>query len=226
MRAATIASVMSFAVVASSQAALIASNLPTTNGSGFSYGLTSDAISSAGSYYYHQATAVTVTTASAYALTQLTFWGSSEAFNAPGLSNFSGFQMTIYNSAFTQVVAQKTWTMAQLQSITTGNTNASGGIEYQFAGTMSGISLAAGTYRVSVGALLVDGQGDAFVWSAGTGTAGGYNTGNTGTFGTNWTANTTAQGAGSYLLFGNVVPAPGAFALLAMAGVTSRRRRA
>ena len=227
MRAVTIASVMSFAVAASSQAALVASNLPATNSSGFAYGLTSDAISSKGTYYYGQAAAVSITVGQAWSLGQLTFWGSSEAFNSPGLANFAGFQATIYNANFTQVVAQRTWTMAQVATIATGNANSAGGDEYQFAGSLSGITLAAaGSYRISIGAVLADPEGDAFVWTAGQTAGGGYTTGNAGTWGSTWTANSPIQGTGSFMLFGNAVPAPGGFALLALAAMGSRRRRA
>ena len=227
MRVVTIATVTSFAIAASTQAALVASNLPATNSSGFAYGLTSDAISSNGSYYYHQAAAISVTVGQAWSLGQLTFWGSSEAFNSTGLGNFTGFQATVYNSTFTQVVGQRTWTMAQLATIATGNTNTAGGIEYQFAGSLSGITLgSAGTYRISIGAVLADPQGDAFVWTAGQTAGGGYTTGNSGTWGSTWTANSPIQGTGSFMLFGNAVPSPGGFALLALTAMVSRRRRA
>lgn len=226
MRAVTIASVVSFATAASTQAALIASNLPATNSSGFAYGLTSDAMSSNGTYYYGQAAAVSVTVGQAWSLTQLTFWGSSEAFNAPGLANFVGLQATIYNSAFTQVVAQRTWTMAQLATIATGNTNSAGGIEYQFAGSLAGITLgSSGTYRISIGAVLADPQGDAFVWTTGQSAGGGFTTNSNTGWGTSWATNPPIVGAGSFLLFGNAVPAPGAGALLGLAALRSRRRR-
>lgn len=227
MRAVTIATVTSFAVAASTQAALIASSLPATNSSGYAVGLTSDAISSNGSYYYGQAAAISVTVGQAWSLGQLTFWGSSEAFNSVGLENFAGFQATIYNSAFTQVIAQRTWTMAQMASIATGNTNTAGGIEYQFAGSLSGITLASpGSYRISVGALLADPEGDAFVWTTGQSAGGGYTTGTSGTWGSTWTPNLPLQGSGSFMLFGNAVPAPGGMALLSLAAIGSRRRRA
>jgi hypothetical protein len=227
MRAVTIASVLSLAVAASSQAALIASNLPATNSSGLAYGLTSDAISSNGTYFYKQAAAISIMVGQPWSLGQLTFWGSSEAFNSPDLSNFAGFQATIYNSTFTQVVAQRTWTMAQLATIATGNTNTAGGVEYQFAGSLGGITLASsGVYRISIGALLADPEGDAFVWTAGQTAGGGFTTGSTGTWGSTWTANSPIQGTGSFMLFGNVVPAPGALAFLAIGATRSRRRRA
>lgn len=227
MRAVTIASVMSLAVAASSQAALVASNLPATNSSGFAYGLTSDAISSNGSYYYRQAAAISITVGQAWSLGQLTFWGSSEAYNSTGLANFAGFQATIYNSTFTQVVAQRSWTMAEIATIATGNTNTAGGIEYQFAGSLGGITLASsGSYRISIGAVLADPQGDAFVWTAGQSAGGGFTTGSSGTWGSTWTANSPIQGTGSFMLFGNAVPAPGAVAFVALGAMRSRRRRA
>ena len=227
MRAVTIATVTSFAIAASTQAALIASNLPATNSSGFAYGITSDAISSNGTYYYGQAAAINVTTGQAWSLGQLTFWGSSEAFNSTGLANFTAFQATIYNSTFTQVVAQRTWTMAQLATIATGNTNTAGGIEYQFAGSLGGITLApSGNYRISIGAVLADPEGDAFVWTTGQSAGGGYTTNAITGWTTTWAANPPLVGAGSFMLFGNAVPAPGGFALLAVAAMGSRRRRA
>ncbi len=207
-------------VVSASQAALIDSNLPMTNASGQATGYAADAISSGGSYFYSQALAQTFTASQGYNLTQLTFWGSSENFVQPGLANFAGFQAVIYSADFSTVIATKTWTLAQLQVTATGALNPQGGIEYQFAGNLTG-GLAAGTYRLSVGAILVNGQDDAFIWSNGEANSGLYYSIGA-NFGTNWSANDT--GSGSFLLFGNV-PSPGALALLGLAGLTGRRRR-
>lgn len=221
MRFVASAAIAALTVAAASQAALIDSNLPMTNAQGQAEGAFSDAISSGGSYFYGQALAQTVNVSQGYNLSQLTFWGSSENFIQSGLANIVGFQMVIYSADFSSVVVSKTWALGDMQVTPTGALNSDGGIEYQFAGNLTG-GIAAGEYRMSVGAILADGEGDAFIWSQGEDASGLYYSVGAG-FGTDWTPAPEGY-SGSFLLFGNV-PGPGALALLGLAGLSAGRRR-
>jgi hypothetical protein len=213
------------ALATTANAAIVSANLPTVNGAGFATGYYSDAYSSNGSYYYGQTVATQITAANAFTLTQLTFWGFSENFFQAGLANVAGFQMQILSSDLSTVVVDRSWNLGDLAVQATGNLGNTGGIEYQFAGGLNDY-LAAGNYWLNIGVIAVDGNDDGWAWSSGMNApstlAGAFSDGDGGW--TSWSELDTEWSA-SHLLFGQIIPGPGPFALLALGGVITGRRR-
>lgn len=207
--------------------AILTSNLPAVNGAGAAEGIYSDAYSTNGNQFYGQSIATGFSVNNSWNLTQLTFWGFSENFFQAGLGNVAGFQMQILSADFSTVVVNQTWTLAQLAVQATGNIGNTGGIEYQFAGTIAG-AITAGSYWLNVGFIANDPNGDGWAWTTGMNAASAvgaaFSDGDGGW--TNWAVN-EQQASLSHILFGQIVPAPGALALLmagGLAGGTRRRR--
>lgn len=207
-------------------AAIVSANLPTVNKDNQATGVFSDAYSSNGSYFAGQSVAVQISSAQDFNLSQLTFWGFSENFIQPGLANVAGFQMQILSADLGTVVVNKSWTLGELAVQATGNVGSTGGYEYQFAGGLNDF-LAAGSYWLNIGFIAVDGDDDGWIWSTGmndpTFTAAVFDNGERG-WG-DWGVQ-DERWSGSHILFGQVIPGPGALALLAGAGLLTRRRRA
>ena len=131
-------------------------------------GLYSDSYAVGGNYLYGQALAAKVVLTQAVDLTSIRFWGSSEAYVYTGLNNMLGFTVMFFQETSTTPALQ--YTLMRGSAITEtymNRTNADGGKEYQFTAAASG-RLAAGTWYMHVGAILFDGQGDAWTWSMGT----------------------------------------------------------
>lgn len=213
-------------LASSANAAIVSANLPTVNKNNQATGVFSDAFSSNGSYYAGQSVAVQISSAQDFNLSQLTFWGFSENFIQPGLANVAGFQMQILSADLGTVVVNKSWTLGELAVQSTGNVGITGGYEYQFAGGLNDF-LAAGSYWLNIGFIAVDGDDDGWIWSTGmndpTYTAAVFDNGERG-WG-DWGVQ-DERWSGSHILFGQVIPGPGALALLAGAGLLTRRRRA
>jgi hypothetical protein len=213
-------------LASSANAAIVSANLPTVNGNNQATGVFSDAYSSNGQYFWGQSVAVQFTASQAYTLSQLTFWGFSENFLQAGLANVAGFQMQILSADLSTVVVNQSWTIGQLAVQATGNVGVTGGLEYQFAGGLNA-ALNAGNYWLNIGFIAVDGQDDGWIWSSGMNPPGfaaaAFDNGDRG-----WTpwGVTEERFSGSHILFGQIIPGPGALALLAGAGLMSRRRRA
>lgn len=215
------------ALASTANAAIVSANLPTVNESNQATGVYSDAYSSNGQYWYGQSIAVQFSASQAYYLSQLTFWGFSENFIQPGLANVAGFQMQILSADLGTVVVNQSWTLGQMAVQSTGNVGVTGGFEYQFAGGLAGDYLAAGNYWLNIGFLAVDGDDDGWAWSTGMNnpgpTAAAFSDGEEGW--SDWSEQ-PEDWSGSHILFGQVVPGPGALALLLGAGLLTRRRRA
>ena len=212
-------------VASAANAAIVSANLPTVNENNQAIGAFSDAYSSNGNYYYGESLASRFTTGQTWNLSQLTFWGFSENYQSSGLANVAGFQLQILSSDFSSVLVNKTWTLGELAVQATGNIGVTGGIEYQLAGGLNNV-LGPGTYWLNIGVVMNDPDGDAWVWTSGMNSSGlaGVASSN-GDGGWNpWQVQETSW-AGSHILFGQLVPAPGALALLATAGLAAGRRR-
>lgn len=156
---------VSLALAATPLAALadvLVDQASTTNPDGYY----SDAYSTAGSQTYAQTEADTFALTSASNLTSISFDGSSEYYQYADLTNFSSFQIRLLDAS-NDVLYDTTVATSALTPTATGATNVAGGAEYLF--TLSGLnlSLAAGSYVLSIGAVESDPNSDAFVWSVG-----------------------------------------------------------
>jgi len=107
------------------------------------------------------------------AASSVRWWGGSQNFQFADTNNMSSYTVVLYEAdgsgAPGSVIYSDTVTdeSARLGLSQTGATLFGGGIEYQYTLELeSAVSLSAGTeYWISVGATLVDGGADAWVWS-------------------------------------------------------------
>ena len=232
------------------QSTPIAQNLPVVpvadpNGSGFNVqdGTFSDALQSGGSYFYSQAIGQSFSVASGQSstITDISFWGSSEYFqsttpwNQTALSsNIISMQIAILrtDTGTSDFPIVHSWTIqtGQFSQVLTGNYT---------AGTLSPVillstvlagnyTLGAGNYMITIGGVLNNPDGDSFAWTDGLAdgslpaTQAYATVGDTPTEWGSWIPISDGT-SGAFVL--NGVPAPGAVALLAMAGLRGRRRR-
>ena len=155
--------------------------------------------------------------------------GGSENFAFADLTNFSDFVIEIYpdDGAGAPDVSSPLLSMSVATGMTnptaTGSTNDSGGTIFEQEVKFSPLSLDRGViYYVSVGADNVTSDGDAYVWNNALMTVND-------TFWFEQPVDSgsvfmeTGEGDMSFQI--QAVPAPGALALLGLAGLTSRRRR-
>ncbi|MDZ4830462.1 MAG: hypothetical protein SGJ09_09740 [Phycisphaerae bacterium] len=215
----SVAFASTIAIASSATADLIVENGPVNP-----QGAISDAFSSGGTYANAVSIAQTFSLEDSVQLTGLSFWGSSTNFSGGDLANFSAFNVVIWNADFSQQVLNWTISLASFSTTATGNENLFNSPEYRFDTAVLG-SLASGTYQMNVGAVLADGAGDAFVWSQGAEPTGVWVT-TAPTFGS-WLEAPPGIGeerGGAFRLDGTI-PAPGAIALLGLAGLAGRRRR-
>jgi hypothetical protein len=189
-------------------------------------GFYSDAFDSKGSYEYPQSGAQAFSLEDSYTTSSLHWWGSSNGFNGQGISNFQGFQIIVWNSDFSDQVFSTKINMSSITAVATGQENFFGQPEYEFYTPLS-FDIGAGNYFMNIGVLLNDVNGDQFVWSQGEYVEGFWQTSPNGSGG--WGSwhplppaliGNTAGGA-----FVLTAPAPGAIALLGLAGIVGRRRR-
>ena len=242
-----------FIIVAASpalaQSTPIAQNLPVPAVqdpvSGFTVqdGTFSDALQSGGSYFYSQAIGQSFSVASGQSstITDISFWGSSEYFqsttpwNQTALSsNIISMQIAILrtDTGTSDFPIVHSWTIqtGQFSQVLTGNYT---------AGTLSPVfllstvlagnyTLDAGNYMITIGGVLNNPDGDSFAWTDGLAdgslpaTQAYATVGDTPTEWGSWIPISDGT-SGAFVL--NGVPAPGAVALLAMAGLRGRRRR-
>ncbi|HMN95411.1 MAG TPA: hypothetical protein PKC43_04270 [Phycisphaerales bacterium] len=203
------------AIGSAAGASVLASALPASPDGAFT-----DAWASGGSYFYGQTIAAQFTLAFDSTIDGFTVWGSSENFLFPGLNNVAGVEVVIWNSDFSLQVLGAVIAGGDLSIAATGNANSNGGIEYRIGGDLAGF-LAAGTYHLNVGAILLDPDGDAFSWSTSVGSGFSANFFD----GLGWAAFDDLD-VPAFELLGSVVPAPGALALFgALGAVPARRRR-
>ena len=231
------------------QSTPIAQNLPNPAVqdpvSGFTVqdGTFSDALQSGGNYFYSQAIGQSFSVASGQSstITDISFWGSSEYFqsttpwNQTALSsNIISMQIAILrtDTGTSDFPIVHSWTIqtGQFSQVLTGNYT---------AGTLSPVfllstvlagnyTLGAGNYMITIGGVLNNPDGDSFAWTDGLAdgsvpaTQAYATVGDTPTEWGSWIPISDGT-SGAFVL--NGVPAPGAVALLAMAGLRGRRRR-
>lgn len=188
-------------------------------------GFYSDAFDSKGSYEYPQSGAQAFDTEDTYTMSSLKWWGSSNGFNGEGISNIDAFQIIVWDESFENQVWSSKINLEQISLVDTGETNFFGQPVYSFYIPVS-FTLDSGSYFMNIGAMLNDSDGDQFVWSQGEDDENFWQTSPFGQGGWgSWhllppSIGNTAGGA-----FVMTAPAPGAIALIGLAGLVTRRRR-
>ncbi len=213
--------VVAASITSAATADVIYENAPTST-----LGSVAEAFSSNGSYAFGQSLAQQFSLEDSFNLSSLSWWGSSQNFSGGDLANFSAFEIVIWNSDFSAQVASFTIGLGSIGATETGQTSFFGSKEYLFSAAIGG-TLGPGVYNMNIGAVLANGGGDAFIWSAGTDQTGRFFTSPSQPWGT-WKQIPPGigdDGFGSFRLEGTIVPAPGAIALLGLAGFATLRGR-
>ena len=232
------------------QSTTIAQNLPypavldPTSGYNVQDGTFSDALQSGGNYFYSQAIGQSFSVASGQSSTisDITFWGSSEyiqsntPWNQTALSsNIVGMQIAILrtDTGTSDFPIVHSWTIqtGQFSQVLTGNYTAETfSPVFRLSSALAGnFTLGAGNYMITIGGVLNDPDGDAFAWTDGLAdgslpaTQAYATVGDTPTEWGSWIP--ISDGTSGAFVLNGTVPAPGAVALLAMAGLRGRRRR-
>jgi len=188
-------------------------------------GFYSDAFDSNGAYTYAQSGAQAFSLEDSYTTSSLRWWGSMNGFNDQGISNIDCFQIIVWDSNFESQVFNQKIDLANIKWGETGDFNFFGQPVYEFVVPLA-FQITTGNYFMNIGAQLNDAAGDQFVWSQGENVDGFWFTDNNGQYDwgdwrplPNFIGNTAG---GAFVLS---APAPGAIALLGMAGMIGRRRR-
>jgi hypothetical protein len=235
------------------QAAVIAQNQPLAprtdpqSGRSVQDGTFSDSLQSGGTYFWSQAIgqSFSVASGSTASIASLQWWGSSEYINSSApwnetalSANITGFQIAILRTdagTSTQFPVLTSWTVqrsAVTQTLDGSYTPVTYSPVFQLNASLNGgFSLGAGNYMITVGAILADGQGDAFAWTDGVADGSLPDTqcwATVGDVASQWGtwSRVTDRTSGAFILNGTITPAPGAVALLCVAGTARRRRRA
>lgn len=248
-----VASAVVFTLVSSASAqsggSILAQNLPVTpvvdpaSGRLIQDATFSDSLQSQGNYFYSQALAQRFNVAApSWTLSSLSAWGASEYINqVPPIqtalsANITALQVSILRIEGTtgQYPSVASWIIpiAQVQQVqqptfTPGLFSPVFRLDMALA---NNVTLATGNYILTVGGVLADPEGDAFAWVDGQAdgslpsTQAFFTTGDVATDWGFW-APVTDGTSGAFELRGTAVPAPGALAVLALAGATRRRRR-
>jgi hypothetical protein len=242
-----------FIIVAASPAlarsTTIAQNLPVPAvndpNSGFAVqdGTFSDALQSDGSYFYSQAIGQSFSVGSGQSstITDIAFWGSSEYFQSTTpwtqtalSSNIISMQIAILrtDTGTSDFPIVQSWTIQTgqfLQQLTGNYTAGTLSPVFRLSTVLAGnYTLGAGNYMITIGGVLNNPDGDSFAWTDGLAdgslpaTQAYATVGDTPTEWGSWIPISDGT-SGAFVL--NGVPAPGAVALLAMAGLRGRRRR-
>jgi hypothetical protein len=212
---------LSLVVAGSASAEFVVVNNPVVETVGFY----SDAFSSDGAYTYAQSGAQLFDLEDSYTTSSIKWWGSSNGFNNQGVSNFTSFEINVWDAGFNGIVYTTTVDMSNVEVNKTGDSNFFGQPVYEFYVPFVA-QLTAGSYAMNIGVNLEDANGDQFVWSQG---ADSNNFWQTSPFGPggwgSWrplppSIGNTAGGA-----FVLSAPSPAAIALLGLAGLVAKRRR-
>lgn len=151
------------------------------------------------------------------------WWGSSENYVFPDLTNFGSFVVNIYNDAGGipggSITGDMNIGIANINITPTGNSNSAGGFEYEFEVKFNAVNLQGGVrYWLSIGGDAIAAFDDAFIWSSGAANgviAADFFDGNGYQQFTGFDTAFEIQG----------IPTPGAAALLGFAGLAGLRRR-
>lgn len=166
---------------------IIASNLQITSADGTFAG----PYPAASSYFYPQCIAAPFTLNGARHVSSLTFWGSSDNTVSSRLANVRGYEIRFYGPDFTDPALQFTLLRgAGPVERLTQRINSFGGEEYEVRVPLSG-TLASGNWWLHVGAVLIDPDGDAWMWTDGANKSLRYTS-----YTTSWSAWTDDLGAG------------------------------
>ena len=207
-------------------------------------GTFSDGLSSGGNYFYSQALGQKFTVGGGQTVTigSIDFWGSSEYINSQApwtettlSSNIYAIQISILRitPGNNQYPVVHSWTINTpliTQTLTGSYVPEVLSPVFQLSTALSGNkTLIGGDYLLSIGGLLTDPDADAFAWTDGQADGSRPATQAYATVGdipTEWGRWSPANDgtSGAFILNG-VVPAPGALALLGLAGAAWRRRR-
>lgn len=162
-------------------------------------------------------------TIGASTVTSVRWWGSSQNFQFADLTNIIGFDVAIYGDLggvpdAGNVVYHSQPALAGLTISPTGNMSVANAIQYQFDLNIGALNLGAGTYWLSVGGILANNFGDTFVWNV-------SSTGNDANASFFYPNSGWIAFAPSANMAFEIIPAPGALALLGMGGLIAGRRR-
>jgi hypothetical protein len=240
----------SVASASAAHGAVIAQNQPlppfTKGGVSFQDGIFSDGLASGGNQFYSQAfgQSFSIGSGDSATISNITFWGASEYIGSQDpsgqqalSSNIASIQISILRisgSTSTNYPVVANWSIpaAQLTQVRNGNyvPNILSPV-FQISTALAGnVSLGAGDYILSIGAILNNPGKDSFAWIDGEadgslpGTRAYATTGDVSTEWGFWSPVTDGS-SGAFVLEGSVVPAPGALAALAALGARRTRRR-
>ena len=221
--------------------------VPDPDGSGYMLqdGPFSDAFSSGGNYYYSFALGQRFSISETQTFGSVRLWGASEyvessipPWQQTRLSaNISAIQVSIFDINGTGPASspRHSWTISvgNITQTATGN-YVGGSLVYSpvfrlDAALLGGYTLGAGSYLVSVGAVLTIPDGSAFAWMSGIANGLLDDTRSYGTSGDQvgewgqWAP--LVSGTTGALEFYSAIPGPGAASLLALGGLARSRRR-
>jgi hypothetical protein len=156
-------------------------------------------------------------------VTSLRWWGSSQNFQFADLTNITGFDVAIYGDLggvpdAGNLLYHSQPALAGLTITPTGGLSVSNAIQYQFDLNIAPLNLAGGTYWFSVGGLLSNNFGDTFVWNV-------SSTGNAANASFFYPNSGWIAFAPSDNMAFEIIPAPGASALLGLGMLVAGRRR-
>ncbi len=160
-------------------------------------------------------------------VTGIRWWGGSQNFSSPDVTNMVSWTVVLFESdGFggvdeSSAIDLGSYTFAQTNAVATGATLFGGGIEYMQEISFAGLDLNAGEYWISVGATLEAPGGDAWVWSGST--VGDLVNGTDFFDGSGFSVFNPTFNDLAFEVVG--VPAPASAGLLAFTGLVSRRRR-
>jgi len=240
----------SVASASAAHGAVIAQNQPvppfTKGGVSYQDGVFSDGLASGGDQFYSQAfgQSFSIDAGNTATMSNLTFWGASEYIGSQNpsgqqalSSNIASIQISILRisgSTSTNYPVVANWSIPADQLIQVRNGNYVPNIlspVFQISTALAGnVSLGAGDYILSIGAILNNPGKDSFAWIDGEadgslpGTRAYATSGDVSTEWGFWSPVTDGS-SGAFVLEGSVVPAPGALVALAALGARRNRRR-
>jgi len=192
----------------------------------------SDAMSTNGVMEYAQSTAQRFTLDASHNLSTLKWWGGMNNFFSGGYDNLRGFEVNIWNEDQTQVVLSTTVLNGQYTRTGLPAYNQFGGQVSMFFMPITG-AIDAGTYHMNIGALYNETAPlkDQWVWTTGfdsiedpesLSVSTNYTPGGWGTWYNGLPGVGTGIIGGAFVM---TAPAPGAIALIGLAGLIGCRRR-